>query len=138
MNADERPILIADDDADDRYFAIRALEHAGFDSPILTCSDGREVVALLRERLKGPRSGVPRAVFLDIKMPVMTGFEILKWIRHEPELTDVVVIMLTGSKDSRDTELALTLGADGYLVKFPASEAFLTAITSRPAAPMAH
>jgi len=131
----ERPILIADDDEDDLFFTTRALRKAGVLAPILTCANGVETVALLREHLKGPRAGLPRAIFLDFKMPQMSGFETLKWIRSQERLADVSVIMLSGSKEVRDTQLAESLGADGYLVKCPTYEAIARAAAIAREAP---
>jgi CheY-like chemotaxis protein len=114
-----RPIVIADDDEDDIFFATRALKKGGVVVPVLTCANGRELITLLRGLLDQPGAVLPRVVFLDIKMPQMGGFDALKWIRSEPRLRDVPVIMLSGSSEVRDTELAKALGADGYLVKYP-------------------
>jgi CheY-like chemotaxis protein len=122
LMAPARPILIADDDEDDIFFATRALKKAGVDAPILTCADGREVVKKLSELLASPQSSLPSVVFLDIKMPQMGGMETLKWIRANAQLNAVPVVMLSGSKEVRDTELARALGADGYLVKYPTHE----------------
>lgn len=126
----QRPILIADDDEDDIFFARRALKKSGISAPILTCANGREVIALLGDLLAGPRERLPRVVFLDIKMPEMGGFDTLQWIRSEQRLRDIPVIMLSGSKEPRDTELAASLGADGYLVKYPSHEAIARAAST--------
>jgi two-component system response regulator len=118
----ERPIVIADDDEDDIFFATRALQKGGVAAPILTCANGRELIALLRKLLESEGAQLPRVVFLDIKMPEVSGFDALKWIRSEERLREMPVIMLSGSKETRDTELADSLGADGYLVKYPSHE----------------
>lgn len=126
----ERPILIADDDEDDVFFAMRALKKGGVTAPVLTCVNGREVVSVLRDLLKSPIAQLPRSIFLDIKMPEMSGLEALKWIRGQDRLRDIPVIMLSGSKEVRDTELAESLGADGYLVKYPTNEELARAATT--------
>ena len=88
MQPPPRPILIADYDEDDIFFATRALKKGGVVAPVLTCANGRELVALLRDLLDKPDATLPRVVFLDIKMPEMGGFEALKWIRNEQRLRD--------------------------------------------------
>lgn len=112
------PIILADDDADDLYFARRSLQKAGASGEILTCADGREVVALL-ERISTGAHAAPRIVFLDVKMPGLNGFETLKWIREHAWFKTVPVVMLSGSREARDVEMARSLGADDYLVKYP-------------------
>jgi two-component system response regulator len=54
---------------------------------------------------------------LDLKLPYRDGFEVLEWIRTQPRLADVMVVMLTGSGEARDRQRALALGARSYLVK---------------------
>jgi DNA-binding response OmpR family regulator len=63
-------------------------------------------------------------VFLDVKMPELDGFQTLRWIRGEERLNGVSVVMLSGSGEARDTELAQRLGADAYLVKYPPPDVF--------------
>lgn len=118
------PIVIADDDSDDVFFARRSLQKAGIRAECLTCMDGREVVALLQDMAKAPEPIVPRVVFLDIKMPRMDGFETLRWIRSNKTYKKLPVVMLSGSDQARDIALARKLGADEYLVKYPAPSEF--------------
>lgn len=113
-----RPIVIADDDADDLFFARRSLQKAGAGEEIVTCADGRQVVSLL-EKFAATKQAAPRVIFLDVKMPKLNGFETLKWIRAHASFKAVPVVMLSGSKEARDVELARTLGANDYLVKYP-------------------
>jgi CheY-like chemotaxis protein len=107
-----RPILIADDDVDDLFFARRSLQKAGVSGEIRTCSDGREVVVWLEQAMQQPEGLLPRIVFLDVKMPELDGFQTLRWIRGEERLNGVSVVMLSGSGEARDTELARRLGSD--------------------------
>jgi CheY-like chemotaxis protein len=124
------PILIADDDDDDIFFAVRALKKAGITTPILTCNSGNELVDTLSGLLADAKGVLPRVVFLDVKMPLMGGLEALKWIRSQKRLNEVPVVMLSGSKEPRDTELARCLGADGYLVKYPPLDEFARAAST--------
>ncbi len=117
------PVLVADDDPDDLFFARRSLQKAGVTGDILTCADGAEVIDLLGA-LEVQKKPAPGIVFLDIKMPHLDGFETLRWIRNQDHLRDIRVIMLSGSNEPRDVARARELGADDYLVKFPPPEAF--------------
>lgn len=123
-----RPVVIADDDADDLFFARRALKRAGVQNHILTCADGAEVIALL-ERIAAANQALPRVIFLDVKMPRLGGFETLKWIRSQRAFQAVPVVMLSGSKEARDVALAQTLGAIDYLVKYPDAAEFTRVLT---------
>ena len=56
-------------------------------------------------------------VLLDLKLPHVLGLDVLKWIRSNTELTGVIVVILTSSKENSDIERAYSLGANSYLVK---------------------
>jgi len=111
-------VLVADDNPDDLFFAERLLKKAGWQATITVCEDGREIVALLKAWTKDGNP-LPRAVFLDVKMPNLGGFETLRWIRAQTHLAEMPVVMLSGSAERRDIELARSLGATDYFVKYP-------------------
>ncbi len=56
-------------------------------------------------------------VLLDIKMPGTDGFDVLRWIRHQPQFAPLCIVMLTSSDEIRDVNLAYQLGANSFLVK---------------------
>ena len=60
---------------------------------------------------------LPALVLLDIKMPGMDGFEVLKWIRNQPSLAKLCVVMLTSSDQIQDANKAYQFGANSFLVK---------------------
>jgi two-component system, response regulator len=120
---EQPPILVADDSVDDLFFARRALAIAAKDVPVITYPDGADLVAGLKAMSKQAKPP-PRAVFLDIKMPRLDGFETLKWIREQEHLAELCVVMLSGSAEARDIARAKSLGADDYLVKNPSPADF--------------
>lgn len=67
----------------------------------------------------------PFVIFLDLKLPYLDGFEVLTWIRQQPALRPIVVVVLTGSDETRDHQKAYALGARSYLVKPPQAEHIL-------------
>jgi CheY-like chemotaxis protein len=73
--------------------------------------DGREQFA---DRAQYP---VPTLIFLDLKLPGMSGFEVLTWVRQHCKLSRIQVVVLTGSRKSLDVYRAYELGASSYLVK---------------------
>jgi two-component system response regulator len=68
-------------------------------------------------------------ILLDIKMPVMSGFEFLAWLRQQDRFRELPVLMLSSSDDPRDMARAKELGANGYLVKFVGFIGVANAIT---------
>lgn len=110
-------VVIVDDNPDDIYFFIRALRKAGAAEAVRSFENPRDALAFL-----AGGGGELRWLFLDIKMPVMSGFELLAWARAQPQLAAIPIVMLSGSAASSDREKALQLGATGYLVKPPMAE----------------
>jgi CheY-like chemotaxis protein len=56
-------------------------------------------------------------MLLDLKMPQTSGFDVLRWVREQPSLKNLIVIVMTGSKQNEDVERAYRLGTDSFLVK---------------------
>jgi CheY-like chemotaxis protein len=130
------PLLLVDDDPEDLFLLQRALKKAGIDLPQRIATNGEQAITYLSgtgtfaDREAFP---IPQAVLLDLKMPFVSGFEVLEWIRARPQLSGVQVTVLTGSSIDRDRQRALDLGAKGYLIK-PATPAMLREVL-RPTDP---
>jgi CheY-like chemotaxis protein len=121
QSSDKLPlILVVDDDQNDILLAKRAFERAGLKYPIKTLSSGIESLDYLNgappysDRDKYP---LPALLLLDIKMPGMDGFDVMRWIRHQPRFAKLRVVMLTGVDEIAKANLAYQLGADSFLVK---------------------
>ncbi len=113
-------ILYAEDEPDDVFFMIRACKHAGIDSLIQTVTSGHEAIQYLsgeRKYADRKRYPLPRLVLLDLNMPDLSGFDVLRWIRASSSLASTPVLVLTSSSSGGDIERASELGANGYLVK---------------------
>jgi CheY-like chemotaxis protein len=67
----------------------------------------------------------PEVVFLDLKLPLKSGHEVLKWIRQESGFKSLVIVVLTSSEEPDDVRKAYSLGANSYLVKPPTSQQLL-------------
>ena len=118
LQSDARPrILVVDDQRDSLLLLERRLEKAGFDC--LSCSDSREVLALLS---KEPVD----VIILDIVMPHIDGFELCKMIKAQEETRDIPVLFLTANLQSEDKVRGLNAGAHDYLSK-PVDQAELVA-----------
>ena len=113
-------ILLVEDDSNDVFFMKRAMKLAGMLNPVHVASDGRQAIHYLDgageygNRKKFP---LPCLVLLDLKLPHVMGLDVLKWIREQPELRTLIVLILTSSKLPPDISKAYFLGANSYLVK---------------------
>ena len=114
-------ILIVEDDENDVLLLKLALASEGIKNPLQVVRDGYEAIEYLRaegqykDRAKFP---FPSVIFTDIKMPRMSGFEVLAWLRNHPGmLRHSGVIILSASKQDADVKRAYQMGANAYLVK---------------------
>lgn len=127
------PILVADDDEDDRFFIERLIKKTGIKNPVRTFDDGSEVVNYLGgARLSGPtgRARCPRLLFLDLKMHGLGGFGFLEWARQQKELSPLTIVVLSNSSEPESMQRALELGAHRYLVKYPCVQTINTIVRS--------
>jgi CheY-like chemotaxis protein len=120
MTSQPFTILHVEDDPNDVLLVQRALRKTAASSSIHSVGDGDRALAYLGgtgeygDREKFP---VPQLVLLDLKMPRKSGFEVLEWIRTQPLLKRVLVVVFTSSKHDQDINTAYDLGANSYLVK---------------------
>lgn len=113
-------ILLVEDEENDVVFMEMALEKAGLTSALQVAEDGEEAISYLSgegEFADRTRFPLPALIFLDLKLPRVMGMEVLKWIRDQPALDTMVVIILTSSQQRSDIQKACALGANSYLVK---------------------
>jgi CheY-like chemotaxis protein len=121
----DRPILLVEDNEDDVFLMKRAMKTAGVINPLKVVEDGQEAIDYLSgagkytDRAKHP---LPSVVFLDLKLPIRTGHEVLAWIRQQEQFSSLVVIVLTSSNEPADLKRCYALGANSYLVKPPTPE----------------
>jgi len=113
-------MLIAEDNSDDLELTRVALRRAKVNTPVHFVSDGAQVVAYLKgEAPFSDRSAfpLPRLLVLDIKMPYLSGFEVLEWLRAHEEYSFLPTTMLSSSRLESDIEKAYALGANAYVTK---------------------
>jgi CheY-like chemotaxis protein len=118
-------ILLVEDSAADREFALRALRKHDLGSRVAIAEDG--VIAL--ELLHGSAALRPKVVFLDLKMPRLGGFEVLSRMRSDDRTRDVPVVALSSSAEDRDIAESYRLGANSYVVKPGDFDAFELAVS---------
>ena len=115
MNDSLKPILLVEDRATDLDLTKRAFARSRLLNPIEVARDGEQAVAYI-ERWK---AGDPLPVFilLDLKLPKLSGLEVLKEIKSHEEYAGIPVIVLTTSKEDNDIQEAYRLGCNSYIVK---------------------
>jgi CheY-like chemotaxis protein len=117
---DHAVILVVEDRDDDILLIRRAFEKARLSNPLHFVRDGEEAVIYLRgEGIYSSRAEhpLPDLILLDLKLPKMDGFELLKWIREQPGIRALPVVVLTSSDQIRDVNRAYQLGANSFFVK---------------------
>jgi CheY-like chemotaxis protein len=111
-------VLIADDDEDDLIFAEKAIKaNAGNQIDIRLVKDGEELLDYLykRNKFSGIDTPKPSIIFLDIKMPKVSGIDALEIIKNDDYLKSIPIIILSSSKE--DVEHGYKKGANSYIVK---------------------
>jgi DNA-binding response OmpR family regulator len=105
-------VLLVEDSQDDAFFFFRSLRKTGISCDCVQVWDGGAATIYLREN-----QNIPHLVFLDVKMPVLSGFEVLKCLQGQSFKSRMEIIILSGSCNSNDVAEAQRLGAGGYVVK---------------------
>jgi CheY-like chemotaxis protein len=124
----DRAILLVEDNEDDVFLMKRALKAATITNPLIVVEDGQQALDYLAgsgtysDREANP---FPAVVFLDLKLPMKSGLEVLEWIRKQAHFEQLVVLVLTSSSEPSDLKRAYSLGANSYLVKPPTADQLL-------------
>ena len=118
--SDHAVILLVEDREDDVVIIRRAFSKGNILNPLFVVRDGEQAIAYLTgegrfaNREEYP---LPDLILLDLKMPKKDGFDVLRWLRKQPGLNALRVVVLTSSEELRDVNLAYQLGANSFLVK---------------------
>ena len=113
-------ILIAEDNQDDAFFLERAFSKVGAKVRLHFVADGEDAI----EYLQGSKGFADRKAFpfpdlllLDLKMPRLSGFQVIEWVRSNPGSRHLPIVILTGTSSPADLKSAYALGADACLPK---------------------
>lgn len=126
-------ILLAEDNEDDVFIMKRALKAANVTLPLQVVQNGKEAVDYLSgngqfaDREQYP---LPCLLLLDMKMPYLSGLDVIKWIRQQSGSPNLLVVFLTSSREEMDIEQAYRFGANAYLVKPPDSKKLIEMLES--------
>ena len=109
-------ILLVEDNSTDEMLTLRALRNGQVPADVIVARDGKEAVDTLFPNGDGPPL-VPDLILLDIRLPKLSGLEVLEVIRKHEETESVPVVMLTSSDDQYDLAMSYRLGANSYIRK---------------------
>lgn len=123
--ASRHPILLVEDDDNDVVLLRRAFAKSRLANALKVVADGEAALAYLAGEAPYEDRVLPELVLLDLKLPRKSGHEVLEWIRSQPGLRYLPVVVLTSSREKADLERAYALGANSYLVKPPDFEALI-------------
>ena len=123
----DKSILLVEDNPDDEELTLRALRHAKIANDVVVARDGSEAVAHLLGA-DGVEAGVlPAVVLLDLKLPKLSGIDVLRRLRADPRTKLLPVVVLTSSSEDEDMLRSYECGANSYVRKPVAFAAFATA-----------
>jgi hypothetical protein len=117
------PILLVEDRADDIDLTKRAFARRRFLNPIQEARDGEEALRYIERWDAG--EVVPVFILLDLKLPKVSGLEVLSRLKRHPKYSSIPVIVLTTSAEDQDIQTAYSLGCNSYIVKPVEFEKFM-------------
>lgn len=132
MNYNNVEILFVEDSIDDATLTIRALAKSGFTNKLLHVKDGAEALDFIycKGKYASRNSNEnPKLILLDLKMPKVSGMQVLEKVKSDPKFKPIPVVILTSSKEDPDVEKCYALGANSYIVKPVDSHNYFNVIT---------
>ena len=125
-------ILLVEDNDDDAELTLAILKECDPATGVDVVRDGAEALDYLhrRDAYTARPDGDPVVVLLDIKMPKITGVEVLREVKSNEKLKFIPVVMLTSSREAQDLRECYRLGANGYVVKPVDAKHFTQVITN--------
>lgn len=129
VNVSDVEILLVEDNAADVELTLRALRKNNLTNRVHVVHDGEEALAFLFGNGSGDApQPLPRVVLLDLKLPKVSGLEVLERIKGDVRTKRVPVVVLTSSREEPDIERCYELGVNSYIVKPVDFEAFVPAV----------
>jgi len=128
-----KTILLVEDDTSDAELTLLALRRSNISNKVIVARDGEEALEFLQGRGEGASSEhgleqLPAVVLLDLKLPRLSGLEVLRQIRADPRTKTVPVVILTSSSQEKDVVEGYELGANSFICKPVDFEKFTEAV----------
>jgi CheY-like chemotaxis protein len=127
----QKTIMLVEDNPDDEELTLRALRQAKIANEVIVARDGSEALEYLfaTGRYAGrPRDELPAVVLLDLKLPKLSGIDVLRRLRADPVTKLVPVVVLTSSSEDEDMLRSYASGANSYVRKPVDFAAFASAV----------
>jgi two-component system, response regulator len=130
MLNEPKTILLVEDNPDDEKLTLRAMRQSDIPNIIIVARDGAEALDYLFGQAERPDSvpGLPSLVLLDLKLPKVSGLEVLQQMRAEERTRTLPVVVLTSSDEDRDIVESYSLGANSYVRKPVDFDEFMDAV----------
>jgi CheY-like chemotaxis protein len=115
-----KPILYVEDDAHDVFFMRLGMDAAGLKTPLEVVVNGRDAIDYLAGKppfTDRDRFPLPCLVLLDLNLPLVSGLEVLEWIRGQPQFQSLPVVIFSSSTHQNDQDKARQLGVNDYVLK---------------------
>ena len=123
-------ILIAEDDADDRWLLQAAFEENGFSDNLHFVENGVEVLEYLQSLVASGNNNYPRFILLDLNMPKKDGREVLKELKQHPQLKNIPVVIFSTTNNEQEMRRCYELGANSYITKPNSFESLLKTVAA--------
>jgi two-component system response regulator len=131
MGMEETFILIAEDDADDRFLLKAAFEENGFSDKLEFVENGVEVLDyLFGIDTKEPGKKLPRFILLDLNMPKKDGREVLKELKQHPDYKKVPIVIFSTTNNEQEMRRCYELGANSYITKPNSFESLIKTVAA--------
>ncbi|RYD58143.1 MAG: response regulator [Sphingobacteriales bacterium] len=124
-------ILIAEDDADDRFLLQAAFEENGFTDKLYFVENGVEVVEYLQTiNAEKSENKFPRFILLDLNMPKKDGREVLRELKQHPDFKKIPVVIFSTTNNEQEMRRCYELGANSYITKPNSFESLLKTVAA--------
>jgi two-component system response regulator len=126
-------ILIVEDNPQDAELMIRALKKRNFANPLFVVEDGEAALDFIFCRgayIDRHPQRPPKVIFLDLKLPKVSGLGILKQVKSNESLRSIPIVVVTSSREDPDIKTAYDLGANSYVVKPVDFDVFLDSMST--------
>jgi two-component system, response regulator len=126
-------ILLVEDNPHDAELTIRSLKKQNLANRLTTVEDGAEALDFVFCRGKYAARNLehtPKVILLDLKLPKMSGLEVLKALKKDERTRSIPVVIVTSSREDPDIKAAYALGANSYVVKPVDFDAFMGAVSA--------
>lgn len=111
-------VLVAEDNEDHRFLTMRALRDVeGVQIDVDGVGNGEEALAYVQRQGEYADKALPHVIFLDLRMPKLSGMEVLARLKSDPELACIPVVVLTSSERAEDVDEAYRLGTNSFVMK---------------------